>query len=83
MPSEFARQPRSLMEMDRWKATEFRQCILYTGPLMLKGVVTEEVHNHFLRLSVTPAILLISKNERRNARIHYANKPTNLLYEKM
>ena len=28
MPNEFVRQPRTLKDLDRWKATEFRQFLL-------------------------------------------------------
>nr|XP_047128984.1 uncharacterized protein LOC124809195 isoform X3 [Hydra vulgaris] len=76
MPSEFARQPRSLLELDRWKATEFRQYILYTGPLVLKGVVSKEIYNHFLTLHVAMVILL---NEDNRFRKHYLTFARELL----
>ena len=49
---EFARKCRSLDEMDRWKVTEFRQFLLYSGPVALKGVLCEQLHKHFLLLFV-------------------------------
>jgi hypothetical protein len=52
VPREFARRPRSVSEIDRWKAVEFRQFLLYTGMVVLPGIVSEEVFNHFMLLSV-------------------------------
>ena len=75
-PSEFSRQPRSFFESDRWKTTEFRQFLLYTGPMVLKDFLLIEMHEHFLCLSVAMHILFSDKVEFRN---HYVNFAKQLL----
>lgn len=72
IPSEFARRPRSLVEMDRWKATEYRQFLLYTGPVVLKSILTPQLYKHFLCLSVSISIMLTSDKEKREAHLDYA-----------
>ena len=72
IPSEFARQPRSLQELDRWKATEFRQFLLYTGPVVLKGIVSKELFQHFLTLNVAMTILLQESHDLRLMYLPYA-----------
>lgn len=57
IPSEFKRKPRNLRDMDRWKATEFRQFLLYTGYIVLKSVISPLCYNHFLCLSIAIRIL--------------------------
>jgi len=61
IPVEFARKPRSLVHWQRWKATEFRQFLLYTGPVALMGKVSNAVYNNFMLLSVG-MFLLLNKN---------------------
>jgi hypothetical protein len=61
IPVEFARKPRSVSEVDRWKATEFRQFLLYTGPIVLPGVLSDAVYNHFLLLCVGITLLISPK----------------------
>lgn len=64
MPAELNRKPRSLNEIKRWKATEFRQFLLYTGPVVLKQVFIKEyesLYYHFLSLSISISILLSPK----------------------
>ena len=48
VPDEFARKPRGLGEIDRWKATEFRQFLLYTGPVVLYKKLPPLLYKHFL-----------------------------------
>lgn len=58
IPTEFARKPRSLSEWQRWKATEYRQFLLYTGPVVLHGKLPDAMYNNFLLLSVGIRLLL-------------------------
>lgn len=51
MPCEFGRRPRTLLEVDRWKATEFRQLLVYSGPVVFKGILSDSVYKHFMLLS--------------------------------
>jgi hypothetical protein len=76
IPSDFARRPRSLLELDRWKATEFRQFVLYTGPVVLKSVLPPLLYKHFLCLSISVSILLTQNDEKR---VHHLNYASSLL----
>ena len=63
---EFSRKPLSLLEYKKWKATELRQFLLYTGPVVLKTILKDTIYSNFLDLSVAIQILLspnlLSKN---------------------
>lgn len=58
--SEFTRKPRSLSEIKRWKATELRCFLFYTGAVVLKDHVDSAIYVNFLSLHV--ALTLLSKN---------------------
>ena len=58
IPHEFDRKPRSLAELDRWKATEFRLLLLYTGPVVLKGKLPKEMYDNFMLLSTAIRVLV-------------------------
>ncbi|XP_046406989.1 uncharacterized protein LOC124171751 isoform X1 [Ischnura elegans] len=57
-PKEFARRPRDLAMLKYWKATEYRNFLLYLGPLVLKDVLTTEKYNHFLQLHIAISTLM-------------------------
>lgn len=57
-PSEFARRLRSLNAYSKYKATELRQFLLYTGPVLTYGLLHETVYKHFLFLHAAIRILV-------------------------
>ncbi|VEN57040.1 unnamed protein product [Callosobruchus maculatus] len=74
IPKEFARYPRNLTEVDRFKASEFRQLLLYTGPYILANLLSKTQYIHFLTLHVAIRILC-SKDLLHN----YLNSASDLL----
>lgn len=53
LPHEFLRKGRALCDVERWKAVEFRQFLLYTGPVILQGCLPTQFYEHFLLLFVS------------------------------
>ena len=72
LPSDFARQPRPLHESDRWKATEWRQFLLYTGMIVLHEILPIAHYHHFMCLSVAMSILLNDDSSVRSKLVGYA-----------
>lgn len=58
LTNDFTRMPRTLFDIDRFKATEFRQILLYTGMVALKDVLSKDMYHHFLLLSCAIRILV-------------------------
>lgn len=56
-PSDFGRRPRCIQDVKQWKAIEFRNFLLYTGPIVLKDILKKELYHHFLMLHVAITIL--------------------------
>jgi len=85
IPLEFNRKPRSLQESRRWKATEFRQFLLYTGPVVLKSVLSHDIYLNFMCLNVAVTILSsphIKHLDYANSLFNYFVKSFIILYGK-
>ena len=53
----FARKVRPLKDVDRYKATELRQLLLYSGLIIFKGILYHKYYEHFLCLKTALTIL--------------------------
>lgn len=60
IPKDFVRLPRNLEDIEYFKATELRQFLLYTGPVILKHISNKNAYIHFMSLSCAIRILCSS-----------------------
>lgn len=84
---DFSRLPRSLEEVDRWKAVEFRHFLLYTGPIVLRDRIKHSQFVHFLSLHCAVRILCtpdlcVRYNEFSKHLLHYFVRNFSKLYGK-
>jgi len=68
IPCDFVRKCRSLDDLSRWKATEFRLFLLYVGVVAIHSIVPKKIYRHFLSLSIAMTIFL-SPNFRNLANV--------------
>jgi hypothetical protein len=58
-PPEFiSRPPQPFSKIKHWKAAEYRNFLLYYGPIVLKGIIGEEQLEHFMLFSTGTGIFL-------------------------
>ena len=50
LPSDFPRKPKTLKFLKIWKATEFRNFLMYYGPVILKDILSKKLYEHLLTL---------------------------------
>ncbi|XP_032457916.1 uncharacterized protein LOC103317700 isoform X1 [Nasonia vitripennis] len=56
-PSDFARKPVNILRHGQFKATEYRQILLYSGPVIFRGLMNPAMYKHFILLSTAIRIL--------------------------
>ena len=61
VPFEIARTPRSLFQRKFWKASEWKNFLLYFLPVLLKNVLPVSFYNHWMLLVLSIHILLADK----------------------
>ena len=74
IPVEFQRKPRPLQDLKYWKATEFRQLLLYTGPMILNNILPPIIFSHFNTLHVAIRILSSDILVQREDLLNYAEE---------
>jgi len=66
IPKEFCRKPRTLRDLPRYKASESRQIILYTGIVLFKNILHRDLYEHYLLLHGAYRLISCPKNCTKN-----------------
>ncbi|KAL7288189.1 hypothetical protein TKK_0017742 [Trichogramma kaykai] len=75
LPKELARAPRTLSSCKKWKATEYRQFLLYTGPIVLsEKILGKDKYLNFLALHIAITILASPKYSQNESYLNYADQ---------
>ena len=82
IPSEFSRKSRTFDEVDRFKATEFRLILLYTGIGLFKNTLKDQYFKHFLLLFYSMRILCDSELVIDDEFLSYAEELIKLFIKK-
>lgn len=70
--SDFCRKPRALVNLKKFKATEFRFIVLYSGVIIFYNILNNAKYKHFLLLHV--AITILSSVPLIKAYMHLAEE---------
>ncbi|CAH0552611.1 unnamed protein product [Brassicogethes aeneus] len=64
-PKEFSHRPKTLTKFSTlFKATDYRQIALYSGPVIFKGILKNFAYQHFLLFHVAMRILVSSNSNK-------------------
>lgn len=85
VPENFQRSTRSIIEIAKWKTTEFRFFLLYCGPIVIKKCLSENIYKHYLLLHVACRILCshtaVKCNEHAKLFLYYFVDAARQLYD--
>lgn len=73
-PIEYARKIESLDSFDHLKATEYRQLLLVSGPVLFKPFLNKKYFNHFLKLHYASRVFCCPDLCKNVANINYAEQ---------
>ena len=74
IPNMFVRKSRSFVDLERFKATELRQLLLYSGKIVFKNILNIYYYNHFLILNLAISLLCSAKICKNRNYIEYAHR---------
>lgn len=63
-PSEFRNRPKTMINIDAWTAYDWRQFLLYHGPIVLENRLPTKYYIHFVYLHLA-ARIMINRNEHK------------------